>query len=74
MIAECTARIGPAPALALGTLLIDQRNSTVEPDGEYVLACRQIGVGLAVLHIRPEAAHAGHDRLAVAGIFSDLAG
>src|SRR5439155_6029203 len=32
----------------------------------------EIGVGLTVLHIGPEAADAGHDRLAALGMLSDL--
>src|SRR5262249_5129787 len=75
MIAEHAAGIAAAAALvgALGALLLDQRHGAVESDGEHVVACRQIGIGLAVLHVGPEAADAGNDRLAVVGMLADLA-
>ena len=76
MIAERAAGIGAAAApllRPLGALLFDQRHGAVEPDGEHVVARRQIGVGLAVLHVGPEAADAGNDRLAVVGMLADLA-
>src|SRR5262249_37492506 len=75
MIAERAAGIAAAAALVgpLGALLLDQRHGAVEPDGEHVVARREIGVGLAVLHIGPEAADAGNDRLAVVGMLADLA-
>ena len=75
MIAERAAGIAAAAALvgSLGALLFDQRHGAVEPDGEHVVARRQIGVGLAVLHVGPEAADAGNDRLAVVGMLADLA-
>src|SRR5262249_46676371 len=73
--AERAAGIAAAAALlgALGALLFDQRHGAVEPDGEHVVTRREIGVGLAVLHVGPEAADAGDDRLAVVGMLADLA-
>src|SRR5262245_40304547 len=75
MIAERPPGIGAeaAPARPLGALLLDQRHRAVEPDAEHVVACGEIGVGLAVLDIGPEAADAGDDRLAVVGMLADLA-
>ena len=61
MIAERTARIGAeaAAAWALGFLLRDQGHGAVETDVEDFLGGIEIGVGLAVLHIRAVAADAG---------------
>src|SRR6516164_3666673 len=75
LAAARAAGIGAAAALvgALGALLFDQRHGAVEPDGEHVVARGEIGVGLAVLHVGPEAADAGDDRLAVVGMLADLA-
>src|SRR5262249_53153666 len=60
-------------AWALGLLLLDQGHRAVEPDREHVVAVREVGVGLAMLHIGAEAADAGQDRLAVVGMLADLA-
>src|SRR5262249_60921718 len=75
MIAERAAGIGAAAALvrALGALVFDQRHGAVEPDGEHVVTRGEIGVGLAVLHVGPEATDAGDDRLAIVGMLADLA-
>src|SRR6476659_8417488 len=76
MLAQRAAGIGAAASLvggALGTFLLDQRDRTVEPDREHVVARGQIGVDLPVLHVRAEAAHAGDDRFAVVGMLTDLA-
>src|SRR5262245_29240976 len=75
VVAERAAGIGAEAALAraLGLLLLDQRDRAVEPDGEHVVAVREVGVGLAVLHVGAEAADAGQDRLAVVGMLADLA-
>src|SRR5262249_15383713 len=75
MIAERAAGVGAeAPlAWALGLLLLDQGHRAVEPDREHVVAVREVGVGLAVLHVGTEAADAGQDRLAVVGMLADLA-
>src|SRR5271169_3670637 len=69
MVTERTARIS-AEALArtLGLLLGDQRHCVIEADGENVLGRFQIRVNLAVLHVRPVAADASLDRLAVLGM------
>src|SRR5262249_24981026 len=75
MIAERAAGIAAAAALvgSLGALLFDQRHGAVAPDGEHVVARRQIGVSLGVLPVGPEAAGAGQDRLAIVGMLADLA-
>src|SRR5262249_44719234 len=75
MIAERAAGVGAEAPLAwpLGLLLLDQGHRAVEPDREHVVAVREVGVGLAVLHVGTEAADAGQDRLAVVGMLADLA-
>src|ERR1700760_4092350 len=75
MIAERPAGIGAEAAAfaGIGLLLCDQCHRAVESDGEDIFAGVDVGVGLAVLHVRTETANAGHDRLAVLRMFADLA-
>ena len=60
MIAQRLAGIGAeaAAARALGDLLRDQRHRAVEADVEHLVAGLEAGIGLLVLHERPEAADA----------------
>ncbi len=75
MIAERLAGIGAeaATAWALGDLLGDQRDGTVQTDIEHLIAGLEAGIGLLVLHERPEPAEAGGDRLPGFRMLADLA-
>ena len=74
VVADGAARIGAeAAARAFGFLLGDQRHRAIEADGEDLFGGIEIGVGLAVLDVRTEAADAGLDRLAVFGVLADFA-
>src|SRR3974390_2791002 len=55
MLAELLAWIGAEATAAAGIsfFLCDQANRAIETDGQHVLAGIEIGVGLAVLHVRP---------------------
>src|SRR5208282_680195 len=75
MRAERAARIGAeaAEARTFGMLFSNQRHRSVEADVKDIVAGFEIGVSLAVLHVRSEPADAGADRLAVLGMATDFA-
>src|SRR6266852_3984105 len=75
MLAQRAAWSGAEATLArtARALLLDQRHRTVQSDAQDVIAGREIGVGLAVLDIRAEAADSGNDRLTVIGVPAHLA-
>jgi hypothetical protein len=74
MIAERPAGIGAkaSSARTLGAFLGDERHSAIKADGKDFLRRFEIGVGLAVLNVRPEPADAGADRFAVLRVPANL--
>src|SRR6185503_1990790 len=75
MFAERLPRVGAETAAlaGIGFLLGDQGDRAIEAYGQDVFAGIEIGVGLAVLDVGPEAADAGDDRLAVLRVDADFA-
>ena len=75
MFSKRPARIGAEAATTgpLGFLVGNQRHGAIEPDGEYIISCFEIGVSLGMLHIGAESTDTGQDRFAVFRVLADFA-